>query len=71
MNILRKEIDQNWQNETIKYWFTVNGEYFCIADNCGELTLLDFEGYPIDACNDQEGVKDSLIPEYELWAEEA
>lgn len=56
--------EQDWQNETTRYWFLVNGENYCIADNNGDLTLLDSEGYPIDDCNDHEGIKDALTKEY-------
>ncbi len=65
MNIEFIEKEQDWQNETTRYWFSVDGESYCIADTNGETTLLDSEGYPIDDCNDHDKIKDALLPEYE------
>ena len=59
------EKDQNFQNETTNYWFTVNEENYCISDCNGELSLLDCDGCPILACNDHDSIKDLLIPYYE------
>lgn len=50
--------DQNWQDETTIYWFILNGKdygtgvtfdnsIYGLADNNGDITLLDSEGYPI------------------------
>ncbi len=57
--------EQDWENETTRYWFTVDGTEFCISDTNGYLSLLDSEGYPIEECNDHGNIKDALIPEYE------
>ncbi|BDM66254.1 hypothetical protein NFHSH190041_37060 (plasmid) [Shewanella sp. NFH-SH190041] len=65
MDIKFIEKDQQWQNEQTVYWFSVNEENYGIADQGGDLTLLDFEGYPIDECNDHENIKAALIPHYE------
>lgn len=65
MNIEFIEKDQDWQNETTRYWFSVNDESYCIADSNGETSLLDSEGYPIEECNDHDGIKAALLPEYE------
>ena len=58
--------DQVWQDETTRYWFSVDGETYGISDNCGLLTLLDHEGYPIEEQNDHDNLKDALIPHYGL-----
>lgn len=59
------EKDQDWQNETTRYWFSVNNENYCIADQNGETSLLDSEGCQIEDCNDHDNIKDALLPEYE------
>ena len=47
MEIEYKEIEQDWANETTRYWFIVDGEEYCLADQNGDLTLLDCDGCPI------------------------
>jgi hypothetical protein len=64
MNIEFIEKDQIWSEEKTNYWFRVNGEPYAISDCSRELTLLDFEGFPVEECNGK-GIKDALIPEYE------
>lgn len=59
------EKEQIWQEEQTRYWFSVDGEEFCIADTNGEIQLLDSKGCPIEACNDHDRVKEALVPEYE------
>jgi hypothetical protein len=66
IKFLSKENDT--QNETIRYWFSVNGENYCVADKNGELSLLDSEGFPIDSCNDHENILSTLISHYEKMA---
>ena len=50
--------DQNWQDETTIYWFTLNGKdygteirfsdsVYGLADNNGDTTLLDCDGCPM------------------------
>lgn len=70
MNVEFIEKEQIWQEEQTRYWFTVEGENYCIADTNGDLQLLDSEGYPIEECNDHDGIKDALIPEYEKRIED-
>ncbi len=41
--------EQDWANETTRYWFDVDGEDYCIADQNGDLTLLDCDGCPIQS----------------------
>ena len=65
MEITFVEKDQVWQDEKTNYWFDVDGEQYAVSDCNGELTLLDFEGYPILPCNDHDNIKEALIPEYE------
>jgi len=36
--------EQDWANQTTRYWFNVDGDYYCLADENGELTLLDCHG---------------------------
>jgi len=36
--------EQIWQHETTRYWFDVDGDEYCIADQNGDLTLLDSDG---------------------------
>lgn len=44
--------EQDWANETTRYWFNVDGDEYCIADKNGDLTLLDCDGCPIHSeCN--------------------
>lgn len=56
------ETEQDWPNETTRYWFEVSWtdyrtpdeqmeSMFCIADQNGDYTLLDSDGCPIDECN--------------------
>jgi len=48
------------QPEAIRYWFCVDGEDYGIHDCKGETSLLDIDGYPIDECNDPDGIKEAL-----------
>ena len=54
--------DQNGQDETTIYWFTLNGKdyktgitfddsKYALADNNGNLAILDCDGCPMDECN--------------------
>lgn len=63
-------IEQDYQDETTRIWFNVDGEAFAIADSCGELSLIDSEGHPVDDCNDHDRVKDALIPLYKKYSDE-
>jgi len=63
MKATHLETDQNWNDETTVYWFDVNNTTYGISDSNGEMTLVDYEGYPIDECNDHEGIKGLLIEE--------
>ena len=50
VEIINKE--QDWANETTRYWFTVLDrcpphDSYCIADCNGETTLLDRDGFPL------------------------
>jgi len=38
--------EQDWANETTRYWFDVDGDEYCIADQNGDFTLLDSDGCP-------------------------
>jgi len=49
------------QDEQIRYWFEVAGEGYCLCDEKGALNLEDSEGYPIEECNDHDGIKNALI----------
>ena len=64
MKIKFIEKDQNWQEQQTTYWFEVDGAEYAIADQNGELSLLDKNSYPIDDWNDHDNVKDALISEY-------
>lgn len=44
MQIKYIDKEQDWVNETTRYWFNVDGDDYCIADQNGELTLLDCHG---------------------------
>ena len=71
MNVKPLSIEQDYQAETTRVWFSVDGEEYAIADNFDEgISLLDSEGYPIDDCNDHEGLKDALLPLYRRYADE-
>jgi hypothetical protein len=39
--------EQDWANETTRYWFDVDGNDYCIADKNGDLILLDGDGCAI------------------------
>lgn len=41
MAIKFTEKNQDWENETTEYWFDVDGVSYCLADNNGDLSLLD------------------------------
>lgn len=65
MNIELTTKEQIWQEESTRYWFNVDGEEYAINDNCGDLTLLDHEGYPIEECNDHKNIMAALLPHYQ------
>ena len=58
MFITKQEIGQD---ETVNYWFNVDGEDFALSDCNGELRLLDCDGCPIETCNDHDNIKQLLI----------
>jgi hypothetical protein len=58
VKFLEKENDYN--NETTRYWFNIDGVNYCLADQYVEIQLLDSEGYPIDPYNDHENILDTL-----------
>ena len=45
--------EQDRANETTRYWFDVDGDDYCIADQNGDLTLLDCDGCPIHSEDNQ------------------
>ena len=46
-SIIFIEKEQDWQNETTRYWFSVNGVEFCVAE-CGPASdILDRNGKPL------------------------
>jgi len=65
MNIEFIEKEVIHQEQQTKYWFNVDGEDFCLAEDYsgwdGALSLLDTEGFPIEDCNDHDGIKSALI----------
>ena len=62
--------DQIWADGITVYWFDVDGKNWGISDQAGELTLLDYEAYPVEECNDHDNIKELLIPEYEKRIDE-
>lgn len=54
--------DQLWNDEQTNYWFSVNDEEYAIADQNGDLKLLDADGVPVEPCNDHDRVFDQLVP---------
>lgn len=69
MNIKFIEKEQIWDLEQTRYWFDVDGVEWCLADENGDVSLLDKNGEEIIDCNDHEGIKQKLIPQYEqlIW----
>ena len=69
------EKDQIWQNEQTNYWFNVDGESYAVADQNGNLSLLDSEGYPIAGHGNfvnprYENLLSDLKPHYEAHIED-
>jgi len=50
-NITGPVVEQDWQNETTRYWFglELDGdlEHFCVAESGGLTQILDADGAPI------------------------
>jgi len=44
MEIEYKGIAQDWENETTRYLFIVDGEEYCLADQNGDFSLFDCDG---------------------------
>jgi len=59
------EVEQIWQDETTRHWFKVfgsdEGSVFGVAHSCGEHTVIDEEGHPINQRNIDPGLYDQLI----------
>ncbi len=47
MIIELKSTDQNWNEETTTYTFTIDGEQWGLLDNNGDISLLDESGEPV------------------------
>lgn len=70
MKIEYIETEQIVQEETTRYWFSVeftdaeldytHDDIYALSDTNGELTLLDVDGYPIESSNDPLGIRDAL-----------
>lgn len=69
MKITFLEKDQIWQEERTLYFFDVDGSSYAIADDQGQLTLLDDEGFPIDPQNDHDNILRQLLPHYDAARE--
>lgn len=59
------EKEQDWQNETTRYWFIVDRVKYCIADQNGDLSLLDSCGYPLEGWSEYERIIGALNPHYQ------
>ena len=70
MKITYLEKEQIWQEERTFYYFDVDGSSYAIADDQGQLTLLDDTGYPIEPHNDHDNILQLLMPRYEAAREE-
>lgn len=77
-------IDQDWANEQTKYWFDSLegateldenielGDEFGVADQNGELTILDAEGHPVGYDWDlAPRAKRALVEAYEAARDES
>ena len=63
-NITYLQTDSQAQETYITHWFSVDGqEYGLCVESDGSNKLLDNEGYPIDPCNDHDGVFGLLLAE--------
>ena len=67
MVIQHIETDRDGQSETTRYWHTVDGVDYCIADCCGSRTLLDSDGCPIEPCNDHKATRTQPQQPYNLF----
>ncbi len=47
----------------VQHWYSVNGKNYAIADNDGDLILLDSDGFKV-ALNDKRDIYDLLLLEY-------
>lgn len=52
MTIKFIEKEQIWDLEQTRYWFDVDGVEWCLADENGDISLLDKNGEEIIDCND-------------------
>jgi len=50
--------------ETVIYWFRVDGLILGIADNNGVLSLLGVEGTPVNVAQHSADVMTALLPHY-------
>jgi len=66
MNIKAISIEQDYQNETTRVWFDVDGRKYAIAASGPSYTLLDDEGYDLE----DKKLKEHLTPHYDRIAEE-
>jgi len=53
-------VDQDYQNEQTNFWFNVDGTEYGLVNCCGDLSLVNGAGYPVEECNYFDGVKDRL-----------
>ena len=42
------EIDENYMDESVTYWFIFEGETFGVVESRGESTVVDSDNMPID-----------------------
>lgn len=70
MNITPISIEQDYQNETTRVWFNVDGDEYAIADCNGALTLLDCDGANAELYAEGNEIKRMLVPLYKKYAEE-
>jgi len=50
------------QNENTTYWYLIDGESYGLCTNTdGTIQLLDYEGFPVDECNDHDNIKMMLL----------
>lgn len=60
--------EQDWQNETTRYWFDFDGSSWCVAESGGQTDILDFDGKPLLEGKTKERVRAACIVTDEMRA---
>jgi len=56
------EVQNVAQDEQVCVWFDVSGSEYAVCFKLNnDVVLLDYEGYPIDSCNDHQNILRQLV----------